>query len=73
MIVINSHVFAIEPKDSRIMRLFIEELDDPDHVEIFTRDYAKEDHKPGVWDIFTFSLETAEMVYRGIAVWVCPD
>lgn len=66
MIAINSHVFAIEPKDTgntAILSLF-----NPHYVEVYTRDCLN-----GQESVYAFSLETAEMVYRGIAVWVCPD
>lgn len=66
MIVINSHVFAIEPKDqgnTAILSLF-----DPHYVEVYTRDILD-----GQASVYAFSLDTAQWAYRGIAVWVCPD
>lgn len=63
MIVINSHVFAIVPKDAPFM-----ELMSADYVEVFTRDILD-----GYISEYGFSLHTAEFAYRGIAVWVCPD
>jgi hypothetical protein len=63
MIVINSHVFAIEPKDSPLYDFMSR-----DTVNLFTREIL--DGKESVYGI---SLDTAEWAYKGIAVWVCPD
>ena len=63
MIVINSHVFAIVPKDDPMMELMSE-----DYVEVFTRDILD-----GKEAVYAFSLTTATWTYRGGAVWVCPD
>lgn len=63
MIVINSHVFAIEPNDSPLYDFM-----SADTVNLFTREILD-----GEYSVYGISLDTAEWAYSGVAVWVCPD
>lgn len=70
MVVISGKVFGIEPIESVVNR-FMREFD-PDYVELYSFGILKEYHKTTA-GIFGFSLECAEEMYKGTAVWVCPD
>lgn len=64
MVIINSHVFAIESKDSPPYDFM-----SADTVNLFTREILD-----GKYSVYGISLHAAEeRAYKGIAVWVCPD
>ena len=70
MVFINGVTLAIAPNDDVVVRFMRQ--DDPDYVELLWYGPMKES-KGTTWTLWGMSLESAEMSFRGVAQWVCPD